>query len=196
MSAPFWHLSPGLFAAVFGLIFLAELPDKTILATVVLATRNPPLAVFFGVAGAFTFQSLVAVAFGSVLTRLPPQAVRVAAALLFLGFAVSMWLSRDEEGELRVQADDQGRFWRAAGKSFVVIFLAEWGDLTQLATAALVAKHGQPLTVFLGATSALWAATALAAAAGHKAGRHIRPRHLKKAAAIVFALVGLAFLLR
>jgi Ca2+/H+ antiporter, TMEM165/GDT1 family len=192
-----WTFEPGLFWSVFVVIFLAELPDKTALATVLLASRRRPFAVFLGAAGAFVVQSLVAVAFGGVISLLPARLVRVGAGLLFLAFAWSMWIREVEE---EVEEVDESRvgtgFARAVMASFAVIFVAEWGDLTQLATAALAAKHGRPLTVFLAATSALWCVSALAVAAGHQLKNRFDPRRLEQAAAIVFALVGFYFLLR
>ena len=193
---PFWSFDARLFVKVFGLIFVAELPDKTALFTIVLAARHRPAAVFLGAAGVFAVQSLVAVAFGGALNFLPPGAVRIGSALLFLVFAGVMWLRPDEGAEAELEAMDRSRFLRAAGACFMVVFIAEWGDLTQLATVLLAAKHGRPLTVFLAATSALWAVAALAVAVGRKARRHIRPLYLRKFAAVVFAVVGLAFLLR
>ena len=180
---------------MFVLIFLAELPDKTAFATVLLATRRRPLAVFLGAAGAFVVQSFVAVAFGGVLSLLPARAVHVGAGLLFLGFAWAMW-TREEEELPDVRAADGGGFARAVAASFTVIFLAEWGDLTQLATATLAAKHGRPLTVFLAATAALWCVAALACAAGHRLKSAFDPRPLEKTAAVLFAFVGIYFLLR
>ena len=195
MSPSFWTFEPALFAAVFGVVFVAELPDKTAFATLMLATRRRPAAVFLGAAVAFLVQSLVAVAFGGALGLLPRRWVRLGAGLLFLGFAWAMWTRRDEEPSEAPVRGGAG-FWREAGASFLVIFVAEWGDLTQLATAALAAKHGRPLTVLLGATSALWAVTALAVAAGHRLKSRLDPGRLQKAAAVVFALVGLYFLLK
>jgi putative Ca2+/H+ antiporter (TMEM165/GDT1 family) len=195
MISPVWSFEPALFAAVFGVVFVAELPDKTAVATVLMATRRRPLAVFLGAAGAFLVQSLVAVSFGGLLALLPRDWVRVGAGLLFLGFAWAMWTRGEEEDEAGGQSGGLG-FWREAGASFLVIFIAEWGDLTQLATAALAAKHGRPLTVFLGATSALWAVTALAVAAGHQLKNRLDPSRLQKAAAVVFAVVGFYFLFK
>jgi len=190
-----WTFEPKLFASVFVMIFLAELPDKTAFAAVLLAVRRRPLAVFLGAAGAFVVQSFVAVAFGGVLSLLPARVVRVGAGLMFLGFAWAMWARDEVEAPDVEEAGGEG-FTRAMGASFAVIFIAEWGDLTQLATAALAAKHGRPLTVFLAATSALWCVAALAVAAGHHLKRSFNPRRLEQAAAAMFALVGFYFLLK
>ena len=191
-----WTFDPALFASVFVLIFLAELPDKTAFAALLLAVRRRPLAVFVGAAGAFVVQSFVAVAFGGVLSLLPARAVHVGAGLLFLGFAWTMWTREEEELPDIAEDGAETGFWRDAAASFAVIFVAEWGDLTQLATATLAAKHGRPLTVFLAATAALWCVTALAAAAGHRLKKSFDPRPLEKFAAALFAAVGLYFILR
>ncbi len=187
-----------LFASTFGLIFLAELPDKTAFATLLMASRGNPLAVFIGVAGAFCIQSAVGIAFGSVLGRLPAKAVHVAAGLLFLGFAWAMWREHgEEEAEGAAKAGSGVQpFWKVAGSAFVVIFIAEWGDLTQLATATLAANHHAPLTIFSAATLALWSVTAIGVAFGHAAKKFINPVLLQRVAAVIFAGVGLFFLFR
>jgi putative Ca2+/H+ antiporter (TMEM165/GDT1 family) len=195
-GATIWTFDPALFASVFVLIFMAELPDKTAFATLLLATRHRPFAVFLGAAGAFVVQSLVAVAFGGVLALLPPRAVHVGAGLLFLGFAWAMWTREAEELPDVDAVDGAAGFTRAMAASFMVIFIAEWGDLTQLATATLAAKHGRPLTVFLAATAALWCVTAIAAAVGHRLKAAFDPRPLERAAAVLFAVFGLYFILR
>ncbi|MFI5360349.1 MAG: TMEM165/GDT1 family protein [Elusimicrobiota bacterium] len=190
-----WTFEPALFASVFVLIFLAELPDKTALAALLLASRRPPLAVFLGAAAAFAVQSFVAVAFGGALSLLPARAVRAGAGLLFLGFAWALWTRRGEPEDSDHEDAGGGGFAASLAASFGVIFVAEWGDLTQLATAALAARHGRPLTVFLAATAALWSVSALAVAAGSRLRGLFDPRRLEKAAAVLFALVGLYFLL-
>ena len=183
-----------LFLYVFGVIFVAELPDKTALAALVLATHLEPIPVFLGSALALTVQSVVAVAAGSVLSLLPIRIVHLGSGVLFLTFAFFMW-RRQPDGRAAHSEIEQGsstrpNFRRALWIVFVVVFMAEWGDLTQLGTAALAAHYRDPLTVFLGAMCALWAVAALAVLAGHRAGRLIDPERTKKIAAVVFALVG------
>jgi putative Ca2+/H+ antiporter (TMEM165/GDT1 family) len=79
--------------------------------------------------------------------------------------------------------------------AFVLIFVAEWGDLTQFSTAALAAKYHSPWTIFLAAVTGLWAAIGLAGWLGGKAGLAFKQRTLRRVAAVVFALVGLWSLL-
>ena len=183
-----------LFLSVFGVIFVAELPDKTALATLVLATRHKPWPVFIGSALALTVQSVVAVAAGGLLSLLPTRPVHIGAGLLFLVSAVVMWRRKDE-GKVATN-DDSGQvgFFRSARLVFFVFFIAEWGDLTQLATAALAARYRAPLTVFAGATAALWAVAAIAVFLGNRAGKLLDPNLAQKIAAGVFVALGLALM--
>ncbi|HYR43425.1 MAG TPA: TMEM165/GDT1 family protein, partial [Terriglobia bacterium] len=83
----------------------------------------------------------------------------------------------------------------AMASAFTVIFIAEWGDLTQLATAALAAKYAAPVTIFISATLALWAVTGLGVVVGHTAKRALQPKLLQQIASVIFALVGIALLM-
>jgi len=185
-----------LFLSTFVLIFVAELPDKTAFATLLLATRKHPLAVFIGVATAFVIQSVVAVSFGSAVGLLPNQWVSVGAAVLFMLFGLRMWRRKYHEDENLNLEPERSNFLRTIWSSFVVIFIAEWGDLTQLASATVAAEHKKPVTVFLAATLALWAVTALAILVGNRAKKIIHAVLLQKIAAGAFALVGLVLLLQ
>ena len=189
-------LDPRIFATVFGVIFIAELPDKTAVAALVLATRHRPLPVFLGTSLALVVQSVVAVTAGGILSLLPARPVHIAAGLVFLVSAVFMW-RRNEEEEEHTDANDTGKpeeFRRALWKSFLVVFIAEWGDLTQLGTAALAARYKAPLTVFFAASSALCLVAALAVFLGNRLSAVIHPRHTQRAAAVVFVLLGIGLL--
>jgi putative Ca2+/H+ antiporter (TMEM165/GDT1 family) len=179
--------------SVFGVIFIAELPDKTAIATLVLATRHKPVPVFLGAAVALTVQSLVAVAAGHLISLLPHRPVHVGAGVLFLVTAVLMWRRKDEDDVEEKKTTQPEGFWRAAWVVFLVVFVAEWGDLTQLATAALAARYAAPVPVFIGATLGLWAVVAVAVVAGHRAGKLLPPHLTHRIAAGVFAGVGVAF---
>ena len=182
-----------LFFSTFALIFLAELPDKTAVAILILASRNHPLAVFTGVSLAFVVQTVIAVLFGSLFSLLPPHIVHVGSGLLFLVFAALMWFKKEEKDKSRRKSSNVN-FMKTAWTSFLVIFIAEWGDLTQLATATLVAKTHHPVTIFLAATLALWSSTALTVAIGHHAKKFVQPHILQNIAAVAFALVGILLL--
>ena len=187
----------GLGFTVFTVIFLLELPDKTALAALLLATRHRALPVFLGAAAAFVIQSAVAVAAGSLLSLLPREPIRIGAGILFLGMAallVRRNLRKDEADEQRAVEQEEVRHRRPFMTAFTVVFVAEWGDLTQLATAALQARYQQPVVVFIAATLALWAVSAIAVALGNRLGAWIPERPLQFAAAGVMVLVAIALI--
>ena len=188
-----------LFFSIYSLIFVAELPDKTAFATLLMAARGKAIAVFCGVCLAFVVQSLVAVAFGGLIGLLPERWVHLGAGILFLLFAAHTWFHRDEEEaeeeKSATEISERTIFLAAAWRAFVVIFIAEWGDLTQLATASLAAHyHEFPITVFSAATLALWSVTAIAVLVGSKMKHVIHVDWLKKISVVVFTLVGFYFI--
>ncbi|MBN9391640.1 MAG: TMEM165/GDT1 family protein [Chloroflexi bacterium] len=192
----------GLAASIFGFIFVAELPDKTAIASLVLATRFKPLVVFAGAALAFIIQSLVAILVGGLFSLLPEAVVHRVAGALFLVFAFFMWRdagkNEDAEEEETIEKEIAGKkqtFWAGMWTAFIVVFLAEWGDLTQLATATLEAKYRDPVTVFIGATLALWAVSAIAIVIGSRVRTIFNPEITKKIAAVIFALLGVALVI-
>jgi Ca2+/H+ antiporter, TMEM165/GDT1 family len=177
---------------VYGVVFVAELPDKTALAALVLATRHRAMPVFVGSAAALAVQSLVAVAAGQLLTLLPARPVHIVAGLVFLVSAVVMWVRReDADGETPDESKMRG-FWTSAWAVFGVVFIAEWGDLTQLATGALAARYAAPVAVFVGATAALWSVAAIAAFVGNRASKLLSASLVQRVAAGLFALIGVA----
>jgi len=172
--------------STFGVVFIAELPDKTALASLVLSSRYPARQVVVGAWLAFLVQTAVALVAGGVLVLLPVQLVHIAAGLSFLAFAVVALRRRSRDREL-TKAHTRMAPWMA---SFLVIFVAEWGDLTQLATAALVAMTGQPISVAIGAIAALWLVTVLAAVAGARLAGVLAPSVVSRVSAALFASAG------
>jgi putative Ca2+/H+ antiporter (TMEM165/GDT1 family) len=181
--------------AAFVLILPVELPDKTLFATLVLATRFPPLPVFVGVGTAFGLQVAIAVTAGSLLSLLPGALVSAVVAVLFLIGAVLLWREarKGAEGEeAAAQARENTSFVRAAAISFGVLFAAEWGDLSQLATAGLAARYAEPVSVFVGSWAALLVISGLAAFLGRKLADRLPVALLHRVAAglfLVFAVV-------
>lgn len=166
----------------FGLIFVAELPDKTAYTVLLLATRKKPLPVLLGSWLAFVVQNLVALALGSLLARLSPQIVRWIAAAVFLVFGLLLLLREDRpEKDNATQSQH-----RAFVQSFLLVLAAETGDATQIGTAALVARLGDRWMVFTGSTLALWAVSALAVTIGNRVGNRIPKRTLRKIAGVLF----------
>ena len=181
----------------FVLIAPVELPDKTFVATLVLATRYPPLPVWLGVVAAFTIQCVVAVAAGRLISLLPERPIQLVAAGLFAVGAVVLFRGArgadedeaEQELEYAQRVRDSRRGWRAAGASFAVLFAAEWGDLSQLFTAGLVAKGEPPLAVFVGSLAALVLVSGLAVLLGRVLLRRVRLSLVRYVAAAICAVL-------
>ncbi|MFG3099070.1 TMEM165/GDT1 family protein [Streptomyces sp. NPDC048182] len=176
-------------ALVFGVVFLAELPDKTALAGLVLGTRYRASYVFAGVAAAFLLHVVLAVAAGSVLTLLPRQLVQAITGVLFLGGAAVL-LMKGDEGEEEVRAPGDQSFWKVAGAGFMLILVAEFGDLTQIMTANLAARYDDPISVGLGAVLALWAVAGLGIVGGKALMRRVPLALITKVAALLMIGLG------
>lgn len=182
----------------FAAVFPAELPDKTMVATVVLVTRHHrPFAVWCGAATAFVLHVVVAVAAGRLLTLLPDLVVALATATLFAVGAVVLWreAASNEVALARSEPTTPSRPWSAFANSFAVVGLAEWGDLTQLATAGMAASTGAPVAVGIGALVALWTVAGLAAVLGRSLVAWLPIHVLQRIAAVVFAVLALLALL-
>ena len=185
---------------VFATIFLVELPDKTFIATLVLATRYRPLLVWLGVGAAFIVQTIVAVTFGGIINRLPQTPVHIVVAMIFLVAGILLIRSaggaeeETQEAEEEFAAKTRGGTatgLKAVSTSFLVLFLAEWGDLSQLATAGFVAQRGHPLSVGVGAASALLLVSGLAAALGRALLSRIRLGRIRAAGGVICLLFAL-----
>jgi len=166
------------FAAIFGV----ELPDKTFIAALVLSTRYRGIFVWIGVGLAFLVQTLIAVTVGHAVTFLPDEVVKIVAAVIFMIGAVLLLREApkadaeeaETEAEFEAKATGSKTGLAAVTASFLVLFAAEWGDLSQLLTISLVGKYGHPVSVFLGAWAALLAVSGLAVVAGRYLLRHVK----------------------
>ena len=179
-------------ATTFAPIFPVELPDKTFIATLVLATRYRPALVWVGVSLAFLVQCVVAVAAGGLLSLLPSGVVGAAAGLLFLAGAVLLWRGAAEaddaaaaEEKVGVPAGEDVHGLRVVATSFGVLFLAEWGDLSQLLTAGLAARYEDPVSVFTGSWLALVTVAGLAVVLGRTLLRFVRLSTIRRVGAVV-----------
>jgi putative Ca2+/H+ antiporter (TMEM165/GDT1 family) len=161
-------------ATVFGITFLAELPDKSLFASLVLGTRYGRLPVWTGASAAFAVHVVIAVTAGQLLTLLPHRVLEAIVACLFLagsGYLLASSFRQDshgDEADAARQGDAGLSFRKIAVMSFGVIFLSEWGDITQITTANLTARYADPLAVAVGAVLGLSAVAALAVNLGAK----------------------------
>lgn len=177
----------------FGMVLLVELPDKTLVASLVLSTRYRPRPVLLGVAAAFAVQCVVAATAGGVITLLPRRAVEAVVAALFAIGAILLIresLGAEDDVEL-AEARESASFWRIVATSFGVLFAAEWGDASQIATAGLVARHhgvAHAVATGIGAWLALVVVAAIAVVAGRVVVRRIPLRLVHRVAGVLFAV--------
>lgn len=181
------HLS--IAVAVFPLVFLAELPDKSMFASLMLAARGHASAVWLGAAGAFLVHVVIATTIGVGLFRLfPHRAVEAVVAAMFLAAAVVALREKPDDEIALVERVTATR--RQLGTAaFVVIFVAEWGDLTQILTANLAAHYHSALSVGLGATLALWAVALIAVVGGQSLMRYVNVVVLHRCMALVLVVL-------
>lgn len=194
-------LDIGVVLTAFALIFVSELPDKTAIASLVLGTKFPLRWVFAGVATAFVVHVVIAVAAGQLLTLLPQTIVESVIAVLFILGAVLIWREGSEDSDELEAAEEEAlndsdtpaekkTFWKVSSLGFGVIFIGEWGDLTQIMTANLAAKYDDPLSVGLGAVLGLWGVALTAMLFGKSLLKVIPMRTITRVAAVI--MVGLA----
>ncbi|MDQ6698429.1 MAG: TMEM165/GDT1 family protein [Actinomycetota bacterium] len=180
-------MHPAIVLAVFPVIFLGELPDKSMFASLVMASRGQAFAVWLGASAAFLVHVVIAVTLGVGLFQLlPHRAVEALVAVLFLVGAVLAFREA-----FRVEEAAEADVGEAAGKvittSFLVIFIAEWGDLTQILTANLAAHYHSALSVGVGAVLALWAVAAVAVIGGQNLLRFLKVSTLRVFTGVILA---------
>ena len=174
----------------FLIILLAELPDKTVIACLVLGSRYRPGYVFAGAAAAFAIQVALAVTVGGLLSLLPHEPTQIAVAVLFVVGAVLLLRQKPALGDQYVVEHESLRaFLPVALTSFAVVFAAEFGDLTQIVTANLAVKYHDPLSVAVGAVTALWVAAGLAILGGRGLLKVIPVKWLSRGAAVVMLVL-------
>ncbi len=185
-------MSPAVALATFPLVFVAELPDRSMFASLVMATRGRPLHVWLGAAAAFAVHVAIAVTLGAALFAVVPH--RAVEGVIAAGFSAGAALAwRASRSGRREEVRARPGPHRVALSAFGVLFVAEWGDLTQIVTANLAARYGDALSVGLGAVAALWAVAALAVTGGRTLLRLVDTRKANQfAAAVLAALAGYA----
>ena len=188
----------GLIALVFSIIFVAELPDKTLFATLILSTKYHSFTVWLGAATAFFVHVIIAVTFGHFLTLLPHAILELIIATLFLLGAGLVFFGKhgleETYKEKHLSKKQEQSKWIVFGTAFSVIFIGEWGDITQIATANYAAKYHDALNVAIGATLGLWVVAAVAVLVGTRALTLIPPKLLQRITGIVLLAFGIGSL--
>lgn len=188
-------MHPAIILAVFPIVFIGELPDKTMFASLVMSTRGKPASVWLGAAAAFAVHVVIAVTIGVALFHLLPHRVLdgVVAGMFLGGAVLALRESRKQGTEEALVEHEAASGRRVVTTALVVVFLAEWGDLTQILTANLAAHYHSSLSVGVGSVLALWAVAALAVTGGQGLLRFINIKTLRLVTAVVLvALAGFA----
>lgn len=197
---PGLQFDPAAAVQAFVAVFPAELPDKSMIATLALSTKlRNPKAVWCGVAVAFAMHVTIASAIGGFLYRLPTRPVAGVAGAMFALGAVLMFQEAsedesvsDDDGIDSVKVRDTARgFLPIAATSFGVLAVAELGDLTQFAVAGLSARTGEPLSVGLGGWLAEATVAAIAVVGGGWLVKKFALKKLQYVAVCVFAILAI-----
>ncbi len=182
-----WDLSLAAFVAAFVLVVLAEMGDKTQLVAMTFATKYNPYKVLFAIFLGTVANFAIVIAIGQVLISVVPlDVISLAASLSFIAFGV--WTVREEK--TKEENVKLSRFGVIASV-FVVFFVAELGDKTQLATLSLAVQYQNPISVLAGATLAMLVADGIGIVIGVVFCRRIPQRALKWLSATIFVLFGL-----
>jgi len=184
--------------------FLLELPDKTMIAMIYMGTRARPLNVFVGGALAFVVHMAIAVGAGGLLTLLPQTPKEIVIAVLFLvGAFYLLFVSEkeeEEEGQEEAEAEHPGKRWREMATAFGVIFVGEFGDLTQIQAANLTVKYNDvtngALAVFIGSSIALVLIAFMGAFGGKVLVRILPLATIRKIGGVVFLGMGIYTILQ
>ena len=170
----------------FGLVFLAELGDKSQLVCMALAARHRHWPVLIGATAAFLVLNTLAVIFGAGLSHWIPERVLAAVvAILFAVFGIISLIAKEEDSdEAIVERSGHGIFVT----TFLMIFLAEMGDKTQIAVAGM-ASTLPVIPIWIGATLALFTTSALGVVAGRKLLRKIPLHRLHQISGIFFLIL-------
>jgi putative Ca2+/H+ antiporter (TMEM165/GDT1 family) len=188
-------MNAGTFVGIMALMFVLELPDKTFLATVIMATRARPLMVVIGGSAALVIQMGIAVGAGTLLTLFPVHWKDLIVGVLFLaGAAYLLFVTESEEeekGRREAAIEKVGTRWKEISTAFAVLFIGEFGDLTQIQAANFEAKLHQPLEVFLASSLALVAVTFIGAYSGRALQRKVPLHRVRLGGGLIFAGLGL-----
>jgi len=173
--------------AALGLVFVAELGDKTQLVAMGLGARHRLAPVLVGVALAYAVTNLLSVVVGGVLgVALPTRALGIGGGVLFLGFAV--WNLRSEDQDDGADAVPRAGHHLVASVA-VAMFVAELGDKTMLATATLAAQ-GAPVLVWIGATVGIILSGFVGVLVGRATGARLPERAIRIGSSVLFAVFG------
>lgn len=184
-----------LVASTFVIMFLAELPDKSMISSIIMGSRLAPTRVFIGAATAFLIQVIISVTIGGLVARAPRRPLDLVIGLLFLagaGLVIKDMTTRATEKEQALakgasQEDSVPQVLLA----FAITFVGEFGDLTQIATANIAAKTAAPIPVGIGSFLGIMASTSLGIFFGSKALSKVPIKAVQTASVLILASLGI-----
>jgi Ca2+/H+ antiporter, TMEM165/GDT1 family len=193
-------MNVGVFLGIIALMFVIELPDKTFVATIIMAAKSRPTSVLIGGCSALVTQMLLAVEVGRLLTLFPVNVKNLIVALFFLGGAAYLLFvpekKQEEKGELEGERVFAASRWKEISTAYAVIFIGEMGDLTQIQAANLSAKTHEPLEVFLASSIALIAVSFLGVFGGKVLVRRVSLSKIRFCGGLIFAVLGIYTLVK
>lgn len=183
----------------FAIIFVAELPDKTMISSVIMGSKMIPVRVFIGASAAFFLQVILAVTVGAAVSGVPRRPLEVGVGLVFLLGAIlivrEIYAHETETEESRASAAARRGFLAQVLLAFGITFIGEFGDLTQIAAANLAAKTGDPLSVGVGSFAGLIAVTSIGIFFGAKVVSKVPIKMVQVVGSLLMAILGVASLI-
>ena len=193
------------FTAGLLLITISELGDKTFFIAVILAMRHSRRWVFAGAIAALALMTVLSVIVGQAISLLPKTYIHYAEILLFIGFGVKLLYEASQMSATAAEAEEQEAAavvekaelklpkhhtpLAIVSEAFVLTFMAEWGDRTQIATIALAAAYN-PVGVTIGAVLGHAICAAIAVVGGRLIAGHISERTITALGGLLFLLFG------
>ncbi len=188
-------MSIGYFLFIIGLFFIIELPDKSFIATIVMATKARPIPVLIGASSALVIHMAIACAAGQVIASFPTTIKDITIAVLFLGGAAYLLFVpekvEEEKGEEEGSVEKSGTWWKELTVAFSVIFVGEFGDITQIQAANLTAKTHLPIAVFFASSIGLILVEIVGVYGGQFLVKKFSLQKIRYAGGIVFAGLGI-----
>ncbi|MBS3816181.1 MAG: TMEM165/GDT1 family protein [Candidatus Thermoplasmatota archaeon] len=185
-----WYL---IIAVAFFSITLAELGDKSQLMAISLASKYEKRSVFLGFFLGLAVITILGITLGTIIFRIVPVIyLKVIAAIIFLLFGFYILYLEEEESDEEEEYVDRGKIMST---SFLLSFVSEFGDKTQLLVIALTVKYGAPIPVLIGGLGGLAAILIISVLIGSKLGDILEDHKVKIINSIVFISLGILFLI-
>lgn len=174
------------FLMPFLLVALAEFADKTQLLIIMLASKtNKHFNLFWGIILAFAIVDGIAILAGSLIANIIPNIImKIIAGGIFIIFGIITFIKREEE--IKLNKKEINPFITG----FLLIFIGEWGDKTQIASAAFATQYN-PWLVFFGVIFAMSLMSILSIFLGNVLMKKIKPKTMSIISGLLFIVIGI-----